>query len=66
MMNFEVQDMSCGHCGGAISRAVKAVDPDAVVTVDLSARRVVVDSAAADARDIKSAIEEAGYTPVQS
>ena len=65
MMNFEVQDMSCGHCVGAITKAVKALDPDAVVTVDLSAKRVQVESLAADARAVKSAIAEAGFTPVE-
>ena len=65
MMNFEVQDMSCGHCVGAITRAVKAVDPDAVVAVDLSAKRVQVDTLITDAQAVKSAIAEAGFTPVE-
>lgn len=65
MMNFEVQDMSCGHCVGAITSAVKALDPDAVVTVDLGTKRVQVDSMTADAQAVKSAIAEAGFTPAE-
>lgn len=29
MIAFEVKDMTCGHCVGTITKAVKAVDRDA-------------------------------------
>ena len=64
MIAFEVQDMSCGHCVGAITKAVKGVDADATVRIDLAAHRVEVDAAEASAEELSQAIEEAGYTPV--
>lgn len=64
MINFEVQDMTCGHCVGAITAAVKAVDPTAELRIDLAAHRVVVEPVAADAQALADAIREAGYTPV--
>lgn len=66
MTNFEVNDMTCGHCVNAITQAVKAVDPQASVSIDLGSKRVQVDSSVADVQTLKSAITEAGYTPVES
>jgi copper chaperone len=64
MIAFQVDDMTCGHCVGAITRALKAVDKDAAVQIDLAAHRVQVEPAAADAAQLAAAIEDAGYTPV--
>mgnify|MGYP003948714579 CR=1 FL=1 len=64
MIAFEVNDMSCGHCVGAITRALKSVDPDAQVQIDLAARRVQVQPSSADAEALAEAIKEAGYSPV--
>ena len=60
---FQVEDMSCGHCVKSITAAVKAADPEAQVRVDLAAKRVEVDAAAADAAALRAAIQEAGFTP---
>jgi copper chaperone len=64
MITFQVDDMSCGGCASAITRAVKAADKDAQVQVDLAAHRVQVTPATADAREIAEAIKDAGFTPV--
>lgn len=64
MITFEVNDMSCGHCVGAITQALKAADPNAAVQIDLARHRVQVAPAAADAEALAAAITEAGYTPV--
>lgn len=63
MITFEVKDMSCGHCVNAITQAVKGVDGDAQVQVDLAAHRVQIATAAASADALREAIAEAGYTP---
>jgi len=63
MIAFEVMDMTCGHCVGAITRAVKAVDGDAQVQIDLAAHRVDVSCGHADAVALAAAITDAGYTP---
>lgn len=64
MIRFEVQDMSCGHCVSAITRAVKDVDAEARVQIDLASHRVEVEPGHADAAELQAAITEAGYTPV--
>jgi copper chaperone len=59
--SFQVQGMSCGHCVAAVTQAVKAIDPQAQVQVDLGAGKVEVQSAQ-DRAAIARAIEEEGYT----
>jgi copper chaperone len=63
MIEFQIQDMSCNHCVAAISKAVKSVDADGRVDVDLATKRVRIESRH-PAKEFTSAIEEAGYTPV--
>lgn len=63
MIAFEVNDMSCGHCVGAITQAVKDADPGAQVEVDLASHQVKIQPAAADESALADAIREAGYTP---
>lgn len=64
MFAFDVQDMTCGHCVAAITRAVKALDPVAVVEVDLAQHRVRVVTREAAQDTLAHAIRDAGYTPV--
>ena len=64
MIAFQVNDMTCGHCAGTITQAVKGVDRDAKVEIDLARHRVEVEPDAADARALADAISEAGYTPL--
>ena len=60
MIELRVEGMTCGHCVSAVTRAVKAVDPEANVHVDLGIGRVRVDGrSSADA--LGKAIAEAGY-----
>ena len=62
MIEFTVNDMTCGHCASAITRAVKEVNSEGKCEVDLAAKRVRIASAL-PAGDFKAAIEEAGDTP---
>jgi copper chaperone len=64
MVSFQVNDMSCGHCVGVITRAVKDADRDAEVRIDLSKHLVEIEPKACDAEQLRAAIAEAGYTPV--
>lgn len=64
MLAYRVEDMTCGHCAAAITAAVRAVDAQARVTVDLARHRVTVDAAGADAQAVRDAIAGAGYAPV--
>ena len=57
---FEVEGMTCGHCERAVVHAVREVDTEALVKVDLPTGRVTVESD--KARDaIAHAIREEGY-----
>lgn len=63
MIAFEVQDMTCGHCVSAVTKAVLGADPAAKVHVDLATHRVEIQPGAADAAAFSHAITEAGFTP---
>ena len=60
MYQLQVENMSCGHCVGAVTKAVQAIDPAAKVEVDLASKTVKIDSASA-LQPLKSAIADAGY-----
>ncbi|AJX16334.1 heavy-metal-associated domain-containing protein [Burkholderia ubonensis] len=61
-MEFEVQDMTCGGCANAITRAVTAADPGAKLDIDVAAKRVTVQSTQ-PAERVQSIIEAAGFHP---
>jgi copper chaperone len=63
MIEFTVQDMTCGHCVATITSALKTADPEARCEIDLAARRVKVESALSGDR-IAAAITRAGFSPV--
>ena len=57
---FQVTGMTCGHCERAVVHAVRNIDTDAIVKVDLPSGKVEVQSD--KARDaIANAIREEGY-----
>ena len=66
MIAFRVDDMSCEHCVGAITHAVKEADPGARVDIELARHLVRVEpgSAGPSEETIAAAIRDAGYTPV--
>jgi copper chaperone len=57
---FKIQTMTCQSCVNAISKAIKTIDPKAIVHVDLSHKMVKVDSEK-QSRDVAQAIESAGF-----
>lgn len=57
---FNVPDMTCGHCVSTITKAVKEAVPNATVTTDLGAHRVTV-AGASDIEEVRQAIADAGY-----
>jgi copper chaperone len=60
MYQLQVENMSCGHCVGAVTKAVQALDAAATVAIDLASKSVRIDSSAALA-DLTAAISAAGY-----
>lgn len=63
MIEFEVKDMSCGHCVGVVTQTVKRVDPVAKVEVDLDGKKVRIASMQ-DRESFAAALKEAGYPAV--
>lgn len=63
MFELQLPTMTCGHCVGAVTRAIKHADPMATVDIDLPSHRVRVETRE-DRADIEAAVKEAGYTPV--
>lgn len=60
MIELSVQNMTCGHCVGAVTQALKAVDPQASVDIDLATKRVRVETR--QPRDaVTEALRQAGY-----
>jgi copper chaperone len=60
MYELQVEGMSCDHCVKVITRSVQEVDHDAKVDVNLTQKKVRVDSPVAVERFV-SAIAESGY-----
>ena len=60
MITLNVPDMSCGHCAGVITKALKALDPQAVIGYDMHNHQVQIDTLES-ASKLLQAMEQAGY-----
>lgn len=60
MYEFNIENMSCGHCVSAVTKAIKSVDPDASASIDLNGKSARIETKL-DPSIIGSAITEAGY-----
>lgn len=63
MLTYLVEDMTCGHCASAITKAVHAADEGARIEVDLARHLVRIEPGEADAQALSQAIAKAGYSP---
>lgn len=62
MQEFQIPNMSCGHCVRSITEAVQTLDPAARVTADVPQHKVQVETTAQ--REVLVAkLTEAGYAP---
>ena len=59
-ITFIVNDMTCGHCVGTVTKALEQALPGADISVDLASHKV---SFTGDRATGEEAIREAGYTP---
>jgi len=64
MIDFTVHGMTCGGCVRGVTNALKRVDADAVVNVNLASKTVSVISSA-DGQALRQAIEKAGFAVTQ-
>lgn len=62
MFEFEVQSMTCGHCASRVTQALKSLDGQAKVEIDLRSKKVRVQTVE-DRDSVTAALAEAGYTP---
>ena len=60
MFELHVADMSCGHCASAVSKAVKASDPDAKLSFNM-AERIVHVTTSVSLAELEEALADAGY-----
>ena len=58
--SLQVKGMSCGHCVKAVTKAIHAQDPQAVVTAELARGRLTVQTLL-DREAVAAAIDEEGY-----
>lgn len=65
MITLKVPDMSCGHCAGVITKAIKELDQGATVGFDMHNHMVQVETALGQDA-LVNALTQAGYpaTPV--
>ena len=59
-MEFDIPDMSCGHCANAITQALKQLDASARISIDLPAKKVTVQTTE-DRQAVADVLTEAGY-----
>ena len=64
MVAFRVSDMVNERGAAAVRKALREVDPRAVVRIDLPSRTVEIEALSATARRLGDAIRQAGYEPV--
>lgn len=60
MLKLNVPDMTCGHCAGAVTKAVQGVDAGARIDIDLKSQTVSIETSA-DAAKVAQALGGAGY-----
>ncbi|NMK44936.1 heavy-metal-associated domain-containing protein [Achromobacter sp. Bel] len=63
-IEFQVPDMTCGHCVKTITGAVSEAAPGATVAVDLPTHRVTI-TGTDQADKLEAAIRDAGYAPTR-
>ncbi len=61
-MRFQIDNMTCGGCARSVTNAIQSVDPQAKVDIDLTIRRVNVQSGA-DESVVAAVLEDVGYPP---
>ena len=61
-MQFDIPDMSCGHCASVITKALQQLDADAMISIDLPGKKVTVETAH-ERQTVADALAEAGYPP---
>ncbi len=61
-MQFQIENMTCGGCAKGVTKAIHSVDPQARVDIELTQKRVKIESLA-DQNAMVAALESAGFSP---
>ena len=61
-VTLRVEDMTCGHCAGTITKAIETRLPGTQVQADPATKLVSI-RGSADLTSIKEIVAAAGYTP---
>lgn len=61
MYEFDIPNMTCGHCAGTVKKAIETADPMASSIIDVGTRKAKVETAVSP-EAIAAAIIEAGYS----
>jgi len=64
MLSLKVSGMTCGGCINAVTRAIQAQDPQAVVNADLATQTVNLETSLS-ASQASQLITDAGFPVVQ-
>lgn len=60
MITLKVPDMSCSHCSGVITKALKQLDPNAEIGFDMHHRMIQVETSSTPIM-VVDALDKAGY-----
>lgn len=61
-LKFKVEDMTCGHCAAAVTRAIRKEHPAAKVTADPVSKIVTVTDGG-DYASVSARVAKVGFTP---
>lgn len=62
MIEFQIPDMTCGHCAAMVSSALAQAAPGCKINVDIAQRKVSVQTTE-NKSALVEALTEAGYPP---
>jgi copper chaperone len=60
-LQMEIEGMTCGHCVGAVKRALAGLADVSIVSISVGGADVAYDAAKADAQTILEMVSGAGY-----
>lgn len=60
MYEFDIPNMTCGHCAGTVKKAIEQADPAANSVIDVSTKKAKVETSVSP-EAIAAAINDAGY-----
>ncbi|WP_312222616.1 heavy-metal-associated domain-containing protein [Rhizobium rhizoryzae] len=60
MYEFDIPNMTCGHCAGTVKKAIEQADPAASSIIDVGTRKAKIETSVSP-EAMAAAINDAGY-----